>query len=293
MDTFEDKVAVVTGAASGMGRAFAERFAQEGMKVVLADVEEDALAAAVEELSQREHDVIGVLTDVSSRDALEHLAQEAIATYGKVHVLCNNAGVAVGSPAPVWDAPDNDWQWVFGVNFTGVLNGLQVFVPKMIAHGEPGHIVNTASLAGLYYGGGIYGVTKHAVVALSEALYRDLQIQDSAISASVLCPGFVNTNIMNADRNRPDELPVEAGEDTEEMATRREVGRAMLAQGLPPQAVAELVFTSIRDDRFYILPHPAWDDILRERHETILARGNPPLLDFDTFRQRLSDDKQW
>ena len=199
MREFEGKIAVVTGAASGMGRAFAERFARAGMHVVLADIEEEALKTAVRELEQEEHRVIGVVTNTMSRDSVQALARRAIDEFGKVHIVCNNAGVTSRGDAGaagrrgVWEIPQSDWDWLLGVNFWGVLYGLQVFIPHMLEHGEEGHIVNTASLAGLIPGGGAYGVTKHGVLALSEGLYRDLKARDARIGASVLCPGFVNT----------------------------------------------------------------------------------------------------
>ena len=212
MREFEGKTAVVTGAASGMGRAFAERFARAGMHVVLADIEEEALKTAVRELEQEEHRVIGVVTNTMSRDSMQALARRAIDEFGKVHIVCNNAGVTsrgdAGAAARrgVWEIPQRDWDWLVGVNFWGVLYGLQVFIPHMLEHGEEGHIVNTASLAGLIPGGGAYGVTKHGVLALSEGLYRDLKARDARIGASVLCPGFVNTGIFKAERNRPEEF---------------------------------------------------------------------------------------
>jgi NAD(P)-dependent dehydrogenase (short-subunit alcohol dehydrogenase family) len=171
MQEFEGKVAVVTGAASGMGLAFAERFAQEGMKVVLADVEEQALEAAVQELRRKETDVLGVVTNVSDAGAVDRLASRTLETYGKVHVVCNNAGVALHTGQGVWEHSLNDWQWLMGVNFWGVLHGIRTFVPVMLAQDEDAHIVNTSSLAGLVAGSGAYGATKHAVVSLSESLY--------------------------------------------------------------------------------------------------------------------------
>jgi NAD(P)-dependent dehydrogenase (short-subunit alcohol dehydrogenase family) len=192
MQDFEGKVAVVTGAASGMGRAFAERFAQEGMKVVLADIEEAPLEHAVTELRQAEHDVLGVVTDVASPESVEALARKAVEAYGKVHIVCNNAGVA-GERGLVWEETPQFWKWMMGINFEGVLNGIRTFVPLMLEHGKEGHIVNTASIAGLGPGWGVYGVTKHAVIALTEWLAMNLQMVDAKVNASVLCPGGVAT----------------------------------------------------------------------------------------------------
>jgi NAD(P)-dependent dehydrogenase (short-subunit alcohol dehydrogenase family) len=287
---FEGKTAVVTGAASGIGLGLAQHLARAGMRVVLADVEEKALAEAVRGLERGGHRVLGVVTDTMRRESLERLRDRAIEAFGKVHVLCNNAGVAsLGETRPVWEIPDGDWTWVLGVNFFGVLYGLQVFVPHMLAHGEEGHIVNTASLAGLMPGAGAYGVSKHGVLALSEGLHRNLRERDARIGASVLCPGFVNTRIFDAERNRP------AG-----LATGRPVvpdeamaaGRAMLEQGKQPAEIADIVFESIREGRFYILPHPAWDEFVRRRVECVLARGEPATLDFaEMMRRRAAGER--
>ena len=188
MQDFAGKTAVVTGGASGIGFALAERFAQARMNVVLADIEQEALERAVKTLAERRNRVIGVVTDTMRRDTVQALAERALAEFGKVHILCNNAGVVSRNEAArgVWEIPDADWQWVMGVNFWGVLYGLQAFVPAMLAHGESGHIVNTASLAGWLPGGGPYGVTKHGVLSLTETLYSDLRARESKISASVV-----------------------------------------------------------------------------------------------------------
>ena len=188
MRDFEGKVAVVTGAASGMGRAFAQRFAEEGMRVVLADIEKPALDAAVAELRQQEHDVIGVQTDVSNIASVENLARETIAAYGKVHVVCNNAGVTKHTGEAVWELTDNDWQWLVGVNFWGVVHGIRVFVPLMLEHGEDAHVVNTASMAGLVVGSGAYGAAKHAVVSFPRA---STSTCSGAASSASACPASV------------------------------------------------------------------------------------------------------
>ena len=289
MREFEGKTAIVTGAASGMGRAFAERFAREGMQVVLADIEEEALKTAVRELEQEEHRVIGVVTNTMSRDSVQALARRAIDEFGKVHILCNNAGVTSRGDAGaagrrgVWEIPQRDWDWVVGVNFWGVLYGLQVFIPHMLEHGEEGHIVNTASLAGLIPGGGAYGVSKHGVLALSESLYRDLKARDARIGASVLCPGFVNTGIFKAERNRPEEF---ASDLPESNAGARANLDSVLQHAKQPAEIAEIVFEAIQNDRFYILPHPAWDEIVRSRVEHVLAREAPFVLDFEDLTRR-------
>ena len=288
MQDFDGKVAVVTGAASGMGKAFAERFALEGMKVVLADFERTALEAAVLEFKQREFDVLGVVADVSSAEAVEELANEAFAAYGKVHILCNNAGVVAdgelgplgaGVGSPLWEHPLSDWRWTFGVNFWGVVYGIHAFVPRMLAQDEPGHIVNTASIAGLTSGAGlpIYGASKHAVVRVSEALHQQLAQAGSKLRASVLCPGGVNTNIGLASRNRPDELWEGSTRPTQEELDARVAARANRAElaGMAPEEVANRVLSAIREEQFYILTHDQYDGVIRARMEAILARRNP------------------
>jgi len=179
MREFAGKTAVVTGGASGIGLAMVERFASEGMNVVLADIQEDALQAQVQRLEQEERSVMGVVVNTMQRETLEHARDEVIERFGNIHIVCNNAGVLSREDAmgvgpmttPVWAIPDRAWEWVIGVNFWGVLYGVQTFVPHMLEHGEDGHIVNTASLAGLIPGGGAYGVSKHAVLTLTEGLY--------------------------------------------------------------------------------------------------------------------------
>ena len=291
MQHFEGKTAVVTGAASGIGRALAEQFAEARMNVVLADIEEAALNRAVQELQDQQHRVIGVQVNTMLRDSVQALADRAIAEFGNVHVLCNNAGVLGRNEGvkPVWDLPAADWDWLIGVNFFGVLYGLQAFVPHMLAHGEEGHIVNTASLAAWLPGGGPYGVTKHGVLALSESLYSDLKARDAHIGASVLCPGWVDTKLATAERNRPAELDSGGGAITGGTAG---MASTMLKTGKQPAEISEIVFDAIKQNNFYILPHPAWDYILRARFEAALARGLPARLDFaDMMKRQAAGDR--
>lgn len=297
MREFTGKTAVVTGAASGMGLAFAQRFAAEGMNVVLADIEEEALNAELTRLRQAERNVLGVVVNTMRREALEELRDRTIAEFGNVHILVNNAGVAGGqdvglnadgSIRPAWDVPDSTWEWIMGVNFWGVLYGIQVFVPHMLAHGEDGHIVNTASLAGLMPGGGAYSVSKHAVLSLTEGLYQQFQMLGANLSASVLCPGFVNTNIGSAERNKPAEF----GSASQRTAEQDAAIDAMLGGGMDPNQVADLVFDSIVEQRCYILPHPAWDDVVRGRVEHVLARGAPISVDLEEMLQRRAAGQQ-
>ena len=285
MREFAGKTAVVTGAASGMGLAFARRFAAEGMNVVLADIEQDALEAQVQRLQQEERSVLGVTVNTMRRETLERLRDETIERFGNVHILCNNAGVAgrddalgvAGGHTATWEIPDNTWEWIMGVNFWGVLYGLQVFVPHMLEHGEEGHIVNTASLAALIPSGSAYAVSKHAVLTLTEGLYQQFEQLGANLSASVLCPGLVNTSILQAERNRPEELGDKLIEIPDEEAAMLE---GMFAQATDPADVAELVYEAIVEQRCYILPHPELDDIVRGRVEHVLARGAPISLDF-------------
>lgn len=281
MRKFEGKTAVITGGASGLGRAFAERFAREGTNVVLGDIEEEALNRAVAEFRQQERNVIGVVTNTMSRESVERLAERATAEFGPVHLLFNNAGVIGGAAGqPIWATPTADWEWIMGVNFWGVLHGVQAFLPGMVAHGEEGHVVNTASVAALIPGNGIYGVSKHAVLALTECLQRDLRASGSKISASVLCPGFVRTNLDQAARNRPAELSADVAPAT------AAPGTGLIGGGIDPSDVAEAVYEAVANDRFYILPHPAWDPIIRDRFEHILGRAQPLTVDFLEMRRR-------
>ena len=287
MREFEGKTAVVTGAASGMGYAFAERFAAEGMNVVLADIETDALKATVTRLEQQERNVIGVEVNTMRRETLENLRDQALDRFGKIHVLCNNAGVTSRQDAgigafPVWEVPDSTWDWVMGVNFWGVLYGVQVFVPHMLEHGEEGHIVNTSSVMGLVPSGSAYGVAKHGVLTLTEGLWHHLRAAESNISASVLCPGFVNTQITDAERNRPAEF----GDMIEDTPEQRALFRSLLGEGMEPSDVAELVWQAMVNDQLYILPHEGWREIVRGRVDAILEGGEPVEIDFQDMMQR-------
>ena len=256
MKEFQDKVAVVTGAASGIGRALAEKCAALGMKVVLAAVEESALKQAEDELQASGAQVLTVHTDVSQADEVEALAKITFETYGAVHLLFNNAGV--GGVTTVWESSLADWEWVLGVNLWGVIHGLHFFVPRMLAQNSEGHIVNTASSAGLVAssGLGVYKVSKHGVVTLSETLALELAVRGSKLKASVLCPEWVNTRIIDAERNRPRALQNAPQEQhtSPEMEALVQASRQWLAQnGLPPAQVAEMVFNAIRQEKFNIL----------------------------------------
>jgi NAD(P)-dependent dehydrogenase (short-subunit alcohol dehydrogenase family) len=272
------RVAVVTGAASGMGRAFAERFAEERMKVVLADVEAAALNRAVDDLRSNGHEVLGVPADVSRRESVEELARAALAAYGKVHVMVNNAGVEGYLDGPIWEATEKDWSWTFGVNFWGVVHGVQTFLPIMLEQDEECHLVNTASMTAVVRGGNMYSVTKHAVLAYTETIYAQLQESGARVGVSVLCPGIIATRLFLGSRNRPPELrnerkPAGAAEGAE----LRQRMHERLAAGMPPSEVASILVQAIREGRFYVLTDHDWDDRIRARNEDVLLGRNPAL----------------
>ncbi|MBI3733152.1 MAG: SDR family NAD(P)-dependent oxidoreductase [Chloroflexi bacterium] len=274
MKDLRGKVAVITGGASGIGRAFAERCMEEGVKIVLADVEQAALDQTTQALKTAGAEVVGIRTDVSKVADVEALARTTLNTFGAVHLLFNNAGVASGGP--LWANTLADWEWVLGVNLWGVIHGVRAFVPIMLQQNSEAHIVNTASMAGLVSGAGmgVYNVTKHAVVTLSETLQRDLEQQGAKIKVSVLCPGWVNTRIADSNRNRPAELQNDPLEDERRAAAniiQGEAIRQLLRNGLSPEQVADLVFEAIRSEKLYILTHPDWKPMVRSRLEAILA----------------------
>ncbi len=284
MKTFQGKVAVVTGAASGIGRALADRCAQEGMKVVLADIEEQALLQVSRELAAQGAQTLALPTDVSQAGEVETLARKAFETYSAVHLLFNNAGVGAGKTA--WESTLADWEWVLGVNLWGVIHGIHSFVPRMLEQRAEGHIVNTASIAGLTSGPGlsVYKVSKHGVVSLSETLYHELTLKGASIGVSVLCPGFVNTRIQDSERNRPASLqnaPDENAPDETKPSPQEEAVQQFIQQairgGMTPRQVADIVFGAIREERFYIYP-PEFKGGIQARMEDILQERNPTLL---------------
>ena len=280
MKEFQGKVAVVTGAASGIGRALAERCAQEGMRVVLAGINEQTLLQACQELKAEGASVLAIQTDVAKAGDVEALAQKAFDTYGAVHLLFNNAGVGAGTM--IWESTLADWEWTIGVNLWGVIHGIRAFVPRMLEQDTEGHIVNTASIAGLTSGPGlgIYKVTKYGVVTLSETLYHELALRGAKIKTSVLCPGFVKTRIMDGARNRPARLqndPAEVKMGPESVALIQFMLQAVEA-GMPPQQVADIVFQAIRDETFYILTHPESKEEIRVRMEDMLQERNPTFI---------------
>jgi NAD(P)-dependent dehydrogenase (short-subunit alcohol dehydrogenase family) len=274
---FSGKTAVVTGGASGIGYAIAERCAKERMNLVVADIEEAALRDAVNRLKAQGARVLGVGTDVSKAEDVEALAQKTLDAFGAVHLLFNNAGV--DAPGTIWTRTLSDWQWTIGVNLWGVIHGVRVFVPLMLKQEAEGHVVNTASMGGLTSGPGmgIYRVTKHGVVALSETLYHELRLAGSKVNVSVLCPGFVDTRIGDAARNRPAALRNDsAGEEGSDKADEPESLLFKTVQKLtPPAEVATRVFDAIVDEKFYIITHPDLKQRIKARMEDILLERNP------------------
>ncbi|MBX6355231.1 MAG: SDR family NAD(P)-dependent oxidoreductase [Micromonosporaceae bacterium] len=280
MEQLDGKVAVVTGAASGMGKAFAKRFAAEGMKVVAADIQAQALARTVDELRAAGAAALGVPTDVSSAESVRRLAEAASREFGDVHLLCNNAGVEGYLDGAIWEATDKDWEWTVGVNFWSVVHGIRAFVPRMLAHGQPAHIVNTCSMTAVVAAGNMYGITKHAVLALTEVLAADLRKRRARIGVTALCPGTIATNLFHGSRNRPehlrnDEEPPGAREGRE----LRERMHAVLANGMPPEEVADKLVAAIRANAAYLLTDHEWDERIISRHRAILAGAVGPAAD--------------
>ena len=277
MDALAGKVAVITGAGSGFGREFARLGHRYGMKLVLADVQPDALEATLAELRGSGATAIGVVTDVARSEQVAALAERAFGEFGHVHLLFNNAGV--GGGGYLWESTERDWQWVLGVNLWGVLHGIRVFVPIMLEQDSECHVVNTASVAGLVSApwAATYDVTKHGVVTLSESLHQELALIGSKVNVSVLCPAWVKTDLMSGDRNRPDSLGSQPGHaPMPPQAAMMEQGfRALVAGGTDPAGIGELVLDAIRREKFYILPHPEWKEQIRARVDGIIEERNP------------------
>ncbi|MGO9559301.1 MAG: SDR family NAD(P)-dependent oxidoreductase [Acidimicrobiales bacterium] len=266
MEQLSGKVAVVTGGASGIGFALGKAFASEGMKVVLADIEQAALEVAGKELAGVGAEVHTVVCDVGDPEAVDRLRDETVEAFGTAHVVCNNAGVGGGGPS--WEIPLATWHWIVNANMWGVVHGIRSFVPLMLEQGE-GHIVNTASAAGLltvpYMGP--YCATKHAVVAITEGLSMELELAGGAVGASVLCPMWVRTRIHESDRNAPAEVLAAGPTEALGLIDMRAVINALIEGGLPPEVVAGEVVEAVKARRFYVLPHD-------EVKAAVLARAN-------------------
>ena len=264
MKDLTGKVAVVTGAASGIGLATAARFASEGMKVVMADIDEAALASNVDALQSAGQEVLGVPTNVADWEAVQALAEATMSAFGDVHVLHNNAGVVVSGP--VAELSLADWEWVLGVDLWSVIYGIKAFLPLIKRSGE-GHVVNTASTAGLQSSAtiGPYNVSKFGVVALTETLRLELEAEKSPVSASVLCPGAIDTQIVNSKRNRDPESAKEHQGSAAEDRFEESAGRLLAEHGKDPAEVADLVVNAIRTNEFWILTHPEWKKVMQER----------------------------
>ncbi|MDB5745313.1 MAG: hypothetical protein JWP72_161 [Massilia sp.] len=281
MKSFNGKVAVITGAGSGLGREFAGVAAGLGMKLVISDVQVDALERATDELLAQGAEVLAMVCDVSRGAHVQELADAAIARFHGIHLVFNNAGV--GSGGLIWENTEADWQWVLGVNLWGVIHGVRVFTRAMLdcAKRDPGyegHIVNTASMAGLLNAPamGVYNVSKHAVVSLSETLYHDLQLVKAPIGTSVLCPYFVPTGICHSHRNRPEELKPEAAPTASQMAAQALTVKAVESGKVSASDVARMTFEAIREGQFYIFSHPQALGGVVERFDAIVHGKNPP-----------------
>ncbi len=275
MKTFRGRVAVVTGAGSGLGRELALRCARAGMRVALADLDEAALARVAAELTAAGASAIAVRCDVSSGADVEALAARALEAFGAVHLVCNNAGVA--PLGVVWENTVADWQWTLGVNVWGVIHGVRVFTPILLRQRDEGHIVNTASVAGLISppGMGMYNVSKHAVVALTETLHHDLAACGAQVRCSVVCPAYFPSAITESERSRPAalrEARAKTGDDLEREAAMR---KAVQSGRLSAADIAARVFEAVRDERFYVLTHPRILPAVEARMRDILAGRNP------------------
>ncbi|MDN7179497.1 SDR family oxidoreductase [Caballeronia sp. SEWSISQ10-4 2] len=281
MTDFNGKVAVVTGAGSGFGREFARAGAALGMKLVLADVQQDALHDTVKELEARGAQVIAQRVDVSRAEQVEVLAESAFSRFGAVHLLFNNAGVG-GSGGLVWESTVQDWEWTLGVNLWGVVHGIRAFVPRMLAAARldldyRGHIANTASMAGLVNAAmmGTYSVSKHAVVSLSETLFHDLSLTGEQVRCSVLCPYFVSTGITRSERNRPTELAEEGPLTRSQQVAKAMNEKAVSASRVSAKQIAQMTFDAIRDGSFYIYSHPHRLAGVESRMTDLLTARNP------------------
>lgn len=293
MKQFKNKVAVITGAASGLGKAFAEAGAALGMKLVLADIQEDALHATVRTLEDQGATVIGARIDVSSADQVQALADAAMTAFGEVNLLFNNAGVGAGGL--VWENTEKDWDWVLGVNLKSVIHGVRIFTPLMLtAARDPayeGHIVNTASMAGLVSGPamGVYNVSKHAVVALSETLYHDLGLVTDQVHCSALCPYFVPTAFSQSRRNRPAEFANAETPTRSQLVAQAMSDKSVSSAKIGAEEIARMTFDAVRERDFYIYSHPSTMVLVEERFKHMIGQRNPgdPFAGHPQVREKL------
>ncbi|MEE3240788.1 MAG: SDR family NAD(P)-dependent oxidoreductase [Pseudomonadota bacterium] len=275
MIEFDNKVAVVTGAASGIGLAMAKAFYQQGMRVVMADIERQALTEASTCLNDPTR-VLAVVTDVSDPKAVDALADAAFESFGSVHLLCNNAGVFVAGAS--WECSDADYRWLIDVNVMGIANGIRSFVPRMIAAGEEGHIVNTASMAAMTTMpfSSIYCMSKAAALSLSECLFKELEALAPQLGVSVLCPELINTSLASAQRNRPDQYSQQGDlTDTEMSKMTEQAISEGIAGGIEPAVMAERVLQGIKAKKFYLLPQDGWKKAAMIRQDEIRQEANP------------------
>jgi NAD(P)-dependent dehydrogenase (short-subunit alcohol dehydrogenase family) len=275
VEEFAGKTAVITGAGSGMGKAFALRWGAEGMNIVIGDIQQDALDATVAELEAANVPVLGLRTDVSKLADIEALADAAEERFGKIHLVNNNAGVEGYLDGPIWEASAKDWDWTLSVNLMSVTYGIRTFVPRILAHGEEGHVVNTCSMTSVIAATNMYGICKHAILAMTEVLAADLQAAGANVAATGLCPGIIATNLFHGSRNRQTELANEGGMSSSGAALRDHM-HSVLSQGMPPSEVADKVVTAVREKKLYLLTDHEWDSRVVARHEAILAGAVGP-----------------
>lgn len=275
MEEFAGKTAVITGAGSGMGKAFALRWGAEGMNIVIGDIQQDALDATVAELEAAGVPVVGRRIDVSKLSDIEALADAAEERFGKIHLVHNNAGVEGYLDGPIWQATARDWDWTLSVNLMSVTYGIRTFVPRMVAHGEPGHVVNTCSMTSVIAATNMYGICKHAILAMTEVLAADLRAAGSPIGATGLCPGIIATNLFHGSRNRQAELSNSGGMSSSGSSLRDHM-HDVLSKGMPPSEVADKVVTAVREKELYLLTDHEWDSRIVARHEAIMAGAVGP-----------------
>ena len=283
MTNLMGKTAVLTGAANGIGLAAAERFLKAGMKVVIADIDANSIDLQVSRLKAEGYPVEGKVTDVTNESSVRELAEFAMNKFGNIHILCNNAGIGGGAAddKSLWEASISDWKWVLDINVWGVIHGIRVFTPLMLAHGQEGHIINTASKAGLIFGTSLYSTSKHTVIALTEALYAQLKQVNSKLAVSVLCPGAVNTNLnSNSNRIRPVDKKSNENLSNQDyplqsknfMSTYQSTVQTRMAAGKEPSEIAEMLMQGLENGDFYIMPSRLEDAVVDERYKNIQTR---------------------